>query len=83
MLSRTLPICTCAGLRCVRSRAVEGSFTPPIYTHVQAFDAYVAELSKDPLGDPGSGETRGLATVGGERPELGQSYFDTDVSLLF
>ncbi|KAF5830758.1 hypothetical protein DUNSADRAFT_14078 [Dunaliella salina] len=33
---------------------------------VQAFDAYVAELSKDPVEDPGPGDTRGLATAGGD-----------------
>lgn len=33
---------------------------------LQAFDAYVAELSKDPVEDPGPGDTRGLATVGGD-----------------
>jgi len=32
---------------------------------VQAFDAYVAELAKDPLDDPKAGETAGLATIGG------------------
>ena len=31
----------------------------------QAYDAYVAELSLDPLEDPGPGNLKGLATAGG------------------